>query len=298
MPYLGNSLNNSMLASLSKKAGQDITFSIHKASAKTGVNFAYLMEQAAAESSFDPEAQAKTSSAAGLYQFIERTWMNLVRDHGEEYGMGDYAKAIDDKGRVSDPALRKEILDLRFDPEKASAMAAELAAENKAFMERHIEGEIGSTELYFAHFMGAGKATAFLEAREENPLSYGADLFPKEARANRNVFYDAKTQKPKTLEEIYAFFDKKFSVEDSPVISENVSEPAIATNIAENFIPMPDSGPRQYAAADPWAAHSAQKLSSLNALSNRLSTDLSQWLIIGHLSDGLPLSPPGANGHS
>ena len=64
--------------------------------------------------------------------------------------------------------------------------------------------------------MGAGGASAFLSQFKKNPLSIGADLFPKEARANKNVFYDSKTGAPKTLGQIYDFFDKKFSSDPAP----------------------------------------------------------------------------------
>ena len=42
---------------------------------------------------------------------------------------------------VSNPSVRKEILDLRKDPSLNASMAAELAADNKAKMERFLRGE-------------------------------------------------------------------------------------------------------------------------------------------------------------
>lgn len=209
-------LTNS-IASIAKNAPQGILSAIKNASIKAGVDFSYMVQQAAAESSFNPAAKAKTSSASGLYQFIESTWLSMVRDHGEKYGLGDMAAKIDEKGRVTDKAAKKEILALRNDPEIASHMAAEFASENKSFLEDHWakgKKDVGSTELYFAHFMGAGSAAAFLKARDENPLQQAALLFPKAASANRNVFYDTKTGRPKTMDEVYAFFDKKFDAKD------------------------------------------------------------------------------------
>lgn len=211
MTMTGNAIDNNTLAALSRQAAPRIVNAIKQASHKTGVNFAYLMEQAAAESSFKPEIKAKTSSATGLYQFIEKTWLNMVKKHGDKYGMGDLAAQIDGKGNVADPATKNKILELRKNPEKAALLAAEFAAENKAHLEQYVDGEIGATELYFAHFMGASGATGFLNAMKDNPMATGADLFPKEARANRNVFYDQKTGQPRTLAGIYDFFDKKFA---------------------------------------------------------------------------------------
>ncbi len=202
--------------SATTQAPRAVSNAIQKASLRTGVDFAYLMDQAKAESSYNPAAKAKTSSASGLFQFIERTWLDMVNRHGDKYGLSAYADQIDDKLRIGDKAARRDILALRNDPQVASYMAAEFAAENKAFLERNVGGDIGSTELYFAHFLGASGATGFLKELRHNPMTIGADIMPEAARANRNVFYDSKTGQPRTLQHIYYFFDKKFT-DDAPM---------------------------------------------------------------------------------
>lgn len=212
-----NANENNALAALAARAPARVVSAIQHASARTGVDFAYLMEKAAAESNFDPAVKSPTSSATGLYQFIESTWLQMVRDHGAKYGLGQMAAQIDDRGRVSDPAVRKQILDLRKDPEKAACLAAEFASDNKTYLERTWGGEVGSTELYFAHFLGAGGAAGFLKARDEEPMTIAADLFPKAAQANRNVFYDSRTGRARTLAEVYDFFDRKFQAGSDPV---------------------------------------------------------------------------------
>lgn len=215
MSLNGNLLQNNTLAALSARAPQNILGAIQKASAKTGVDFAYLLEKADAESNFDAAAKAKTGSATGLFQFIEKTWLSMVKNYGHKYGLGEFAEKIDARSRVSDKLLRREILDLRTDPEISSYMAAEFASENENYLKRHVGGEIGSTELYFAHFMGAGGAAAFLKEMKNNPMATAADIFPKEARANRGVFYDPKTGNPRTLKQVYDFFDRKFSGQET-----------------------------------------------------------------------------------
>lgn len=186
---------------------------IQGASARTGVNFAYLVEKAAAESSFDPSIKSKTSSATGLYQFIDQTWLDMVATHGQKHGLSNYAAMIDRKpsGRleVHDAKMKREILDLRKNPKIAALMAAEYTAENRDYLEKKVGGKIGSTELYLAHFMGAGGASKFLNAMKGNPDASGAQLFPAAARANKNVFFE-KNGQPRSLKEIHAFFDKKF----------------------------------------------------------------------------------------
>ncbi|HEX2752339.1 MAG TPA: transglycosylase SLT domain-containing protein [Alphaproteobacteria bacterium] len=194
-------------------ASQNVIQAVQKASARTGVDFSFLMEKAAAESSFNPTAKAKTSSATGLYQFIESTWLNMVKNHGDKYGLGEYADKIEIKNGkpcVAD-CDREEILKLRNDPEIAALMAGEFTADNKNFLKRNVGGDIGSTELYFAHFMGAGGAAKFLNSRNINGDVTAAELFPAAAKANKNVFYNHKTGEARSLDEVYAYFDKKFS---------------------------------------------------------------------------------------
>lgn len=198
MANIENVMQNNVLASFTRGASNGVVNAIKQASARTGVNFAYLVRQAAAESSFNPDIKAKTSSATGLYQFIESTWLNMVEKYGAKHGIATKNKS------------RAEILELRKDPKAASLMAAEFASENEKFLRTHTNGKIGPTELYFAHFLGAPKAASFLNARNENPLQEAAILFPKAAKANRNVFYDSATGRAKTLQEVYNFFDKKF----------------------------------------------------------------------------------------
>lgn len=210
MSTAGNINNYNGLASLERQAAPGVVNAIKKASARTGVDFAYLMEKASAESSFRPDVKAKTSSATGLFQFIERTWIGMVRDHGADHGLGKYADKITPDGRVADAKTRKEILELRKDPEMAAVMAAEYAADNKAYLETRLKGEVGPVEMYLAHFMGPGGATGFLKAMAKNPMGNAADIFPEAARANRGVFYDGKTGKPRTLAAVYDFFAKKF----------------------------------------------------------------------------------------
>ncbi len=188
---------NNALADMSQQAGSRVTKAIYTASEKSGVDFGYLMKQAKVESSFDVDAQAKTSSARGLYQFLNGTWMEMIQKYGDKYG-------------IDTNQSKQALLKLRDDPAIAANMAAEFAGQNKTYLEKTWGGDVGATEQYLAHFMGAGGAASFLKAMDANPLQPAAELFERAANANKSIFFDKETKRAKTLEEVYLHFDQKF----------------------------------------------------------------------------------------
>lgn len=187
---------------------------VQQAAARTGADFAYLMDKACTESSFNPAAASKSSSAKGLFQFIESTWLSMVREHGGKYGLGHLAGKIDMKGGkpcVADPAVKSEILSLRKNPEISALMAGEYAECNKDYLQKKTGCDVGPAELYLAHFLGAGGAAKFINAKEKNEDATAAQIFPQAARVNKNVFFDKATGQPRTLEQIYDLFANKFT---------------------------------------------------------------------------------------
>ena len=102
-------------------AGQEtVQAAIRRAADATGVNFSLLVETARRESAMNPNARASTSSATGLFQFIESTWLDMVRRHGADHGLGAEAAALQNG---ADAATRRQILALRTDPELSARMA-------------------------------------------------------------------------------------------------------------------------------------------------------------------------------
>lgn len=216
------------LSSITNFAGasQTVVNAIKAASQKTGVSFDYLMHKARQESSFNPNAKASTSSATGLFQFIDSTWMQAVKSYGGEFGLGDLAAKISSDGKVADPATRQQILNLRKNPEVAANLTAAMTKDNADFLSTSLGGKVGEADLYMAHFLGLGGANKFLKARQDNPFQAAADLFPAAATANRNVFYDASGRK-KSLDQVYDFFAQKMGGEGgasaAPVVNSVVA---------------------------------------------------------------------------
>ncbi|MET4895823.1 lytic transglycosylase domain-containing protein [Sphingomonadaceae bacterium jetA1] len=189
-----------------------IQSAIALASSRTGVDFGYLLGQAKLESGLNANARAGTSSASGLYQFVEQSWLAVVKKHGAEHGMGWAADAIGQSGGryYVTSGARAAVMGLRNDPTAASLMAAEHASDNKAALESTLGRETNGTDLYMAHFLGLGGATKFLGTMARNPQTSGASLFPAAARANRSVFYTSGGQ-PRSLADIYDRFSTKLA---------------------------------------------------------------------------------------
>ncbi|HYD07092.1 MAG TPA: transglycosylase SLT domain-containing protein [Reyranella sp.] len=171
----------------------DVEGAIRQAAVLTGVPETYLVRTAWKESTMNPLAEASTSSAAGLYQVVDGTWLELMKRYGEKYGLAAEAALIDYE-RDGDPYVtdwrqRERIMDLRFDARVSALLAAELAAENMRILSNGLGRQVGDTDLYIAHFIGPSNAVKLLASAERSPGRAAAPLFPSAARANEPIFY-------------------------------------------------------------------------------------------------------------
>ena len=190
-----------------------LVHSLLKAAHATGVDPVYMMTLADVESSLSPEAKAPTSSAQGLFQFIDSTWIETVHRHAADYGFGAAADAI---GYVNgelevDPKQREWIMSLRTDPYFSALMAGELIKDVERALQAQGERELAEAELYLAHFLGASSAVRFLEVLDQDPNMKASKLFPKAARANAGLFMEGKGRKrrPVSVAELYNKIDSK-----------------------------------------------------------------------------------------
>lgn len=189
---------------------------IRGAAQRTNTDFSFLMGQARIESALDPAAKARTSSAAGLYQFTRQTWLDTLHRHGERHGLGWASRGIAMVGgqaRITDPALAGQIMNLRLDPDAAALMAGELANDNAAYLATAFGRPADHTEMYLAHFLGAEGARRFIAAHDHSPGQSAAALFPEAARANAGVFY--QSGRARSLDEVRALFASKLEASGS-----------------------------------------------------------------------------------
>ena len=218
-----------------------VQLAIGRAAERTGADFTYLLNQARSESGLDPSAKASTSSAGGLYQFIDQSWLGILKMHGSEHGYGWAANAISRSasGRWTVSAdARDAVFALRNDAQASALMAGEFAQDNAAGLTRALGREPSSTDLYFAHFLGLSGATRFLRAADAMPDATAASLFPREARVNRGIFYK-RSGEARTMAEVYALMGRKLDgpTQRNPFAGEvqmaSVAPPLAASSAAQ-----------------------------------------------------------------
>lgn len=248
------SLENTRQAGTNGRA--DIRQALTAASRATGVDFAYLVAEASVESSLDPNAKAKTSSAAGLFQFIESTWEGMIERHGAKVGLAKEAAALASGDLPA--AERRRIMDLRYDPKIAARMGAEFAAENRDHLQPRLGREPDDADLYLAHFLGPGGASKFLQRHAATPDAAAADAFPAAARANRSIFYAG--DRARSYDEIRDRFSAKLAARaddlDGPAPSKSGSAsdgvaPTFASPIRVTYAARGPSGFRPNPVAAP-----------------------------------------------
>lgn len=97
------------------------------------------------------------SSAHGLGQFTDSTWLETLRKHGGKHGVANASKL------TADQAAK-----LRSDVELQAAMLAELTREN-AERGRALGGKNDAANVYALHNLGEGDGAKFLKSLSANP---------------------------------------------------------------------------------------------------------------------------------
>ncbi len=194
----------------------------------SGHSFTAILAQATQESGLDPAARNRSSSAAGPFQFLERTWLDLFRRHGSAYGQGELASAIQSRNgipSVKDPAVRRQILALRHDVDLSAGMAARYLSEGRDRLEERLKRPVSETESRIAYVLGVGGAAKLLRAAESSPRAAAAELLPAAARSNRGLFYDRATGRALTASETVARLTRRMDT-DQKEMFERIAQAA------------------------------------------------------------------------
>lgn len=192
---------------------------IESASKRVGVDQSIMMAMAKQESGFNPQAKAGTSSATGLFQFISSTWNSMVQKYSGSY-----------------PELHRGPMDV-----DASSIAGALyIKENSNFLKQN-NIPVNGTTIYASHFLGAGGARTLLSSP---PNAIAANIMPKAAAANKNIFY-RNDGSARTIAEVQEVLYNKVGKEAEKYAALNSNTP---TQVAMAPTPVPTT-PTQVAMA-------------------------------------------------
>lgn len=257
-------------------AAPQVTGAIRQAARSSGISFEYLLTTAQIESNLNPAAQASTSSAKGLYQFIEQTWLGTIKGSGAANGFGRLADSISQRpdGRfdVADPAMRATIMKLRGDPAASAMMAGAFTRANADQLQGALGRPPSEGELYIAHFLGPDGAGRLIGAATTQPNANAAEMFPQAAAANPSIFYDA-AGRPRGAGEVYGKLSGRFEFARAMSFApgQRQAETPETGSVTEAFAsaqgylpPLPDTKPLFQAMFTDRARHAvAQTVSSL-----------------------------------
>lgn len=178
---------------------------VEKIAEKQNVEPEMMSAFAAVESSLNPNAKAPNTSATGLYQFTKATWNEQMMKNARKYDL--------------DPSTSPT------DVRASTLMASEYIKSNKRALQS-VKSDPSLTDIYLAHFLGAGGAKKFLAA---DPNAIAAQVVPNAAGSNPNIFYE--NGRPLTISEVYTKIDRKLAgVAKSYGINVELSKPLESKN--------------------------------------------------------------------
>ena len=287
-------------AAVTATGPSDVLAALQVASRKTGLDFDYLLHTAMRESNLNSQAKSKSSSASGLFQFIDQTWLGLIKQFGSRYGLGNYAGAIqqtaDGKYTVASADTKAAILALRQDPQVSACMAGENAKQTKQSLECALGREVCGGELYAAHFLGPTGARRLIQLNEADPTARADVAFPQAAKANRSMFYHADGTS-RTVSELYGAIVNQSSEVPTHMPSLPKTTPLAPVTTAANS-GAKDASEIMSAFVEPLPP-AAPSLGSSNELDNQQATPLGFYRSAPRVSHGqaavevrpLPQSP-------
>jgi hypothetical protein len=142
-----------------------------------------------------------------MFQFLDGTWKQMVKEMGKDYSLED-----------------------KFDPKKAAEVMAYFTQKQKTQLEKGTGKTASNTDLYMAHFLGAGGATKFINAMGKDSSQSAAAMDPAAAKANKSIYYD-KTGRERSLKEVYELMGSKIGRAEQAVDSGKWGGKAIPSDV-------------------------------------------------------------------
>ncbi|PCI57085.1 MAG: hypothetical protein COB36_02105 [Alphaproteobacteria bacterium] len=195
---------------------------IYEASTVTHIDFELLIITAMIESDLGRVTKSSTSSARGIFQYIEPTWLVLIKRYGSRIGQGDYTNSITINAESYLPEIAsdsqftiKDILTLRDNTKIASLIKAYQLKDEAKIVAKYKAGQrINATDHYIVHMLGLSQAHTFYALLKNESSNILANLeskgFKEAMRLNPTFFYNAQN-KALSAADAYIQFHHKIS---------------------------------------------------------------------------------------
>lgn len=179
------------------------------------------------------------SSAHGLGQFIDDTWLEMLRKHGSKYGIANAGKLT-----ATDAAYYRKDVHLQ------AAMLAEFTKSNIE-QGRKLGGQDDNANTYALHNLGSGDGPKFLAALKQNPNAPVRSVLSKTVIARNSSLYGDGTI---SMEQAYRNMGKLMSAGDR-YAKDASQQPTSAPTTATSHLPVASGD-----AAAPAAKHAARQI--------------------------------------
>ena len=206
-PFSNTEKDNGLAASLrvymkTKSRDPALIDALYEAAQETGVSFELMTIKAMVESDLGSHTIAANSSARGIFQYIDSTWLSLIKRHGENIGYVAYANALiydsaaqHYKANESSGITLEEILNLRNDARATSFIKAYQIIDEQEILKGFREGKAPNiTDHYIMHMLGIPLARTFYSLKNSNssiiPAYLKNGLFNEAIALNPSFFYD------------------------------------------------------------------------------------------------------------
>ena len=191
---------------------QELSDKIRAAAQAKGIDPEIALRIARAESAVNPAAQAKTSSAGGLFQVVDKTWKEFGGKPGKKY-----------------------------DPDENIRVGTDIISSNTNYLKKVLNRDPRPAEIYAAHYFGPTGAKSFLTADPATPI---VDILGKAAvKANPNL-------QGKTAGQVLTQLETKMGqAPKQPDVSRETPAPAARPPLPESLPPMAQA-PAQNRMAD------------------------------------------------
>ena len=165
----------------------EIAQAIRQAASRFGADVEALAAIAFVESGLRVDAHNPKSTAFGLFQFLDGTWGEVVRQHGSTCGV---------------------VVGDRRDLRAQCLMGAAFLEDNARALERAVNRKPRAEECYAAHFFGSGTAAHLLAGGRNTPADSAlGESASNVINANRAIFLDGG--RTRTVGEVMDLFAEK-----------------------------------------------------------------------------------------